>query len=285
MEMLKQDAEPEAQKVTATFKSIKLINAQTIETVKAKTLVFKITHRFENIAEDGNPDGHSLYGFDNASNIRISFDYGVCDRLLIGIGRSKVREHIDGSLKYKILAQSTDNKMPLSVAWYSNMAVTPMKSPKFTDGTYKWTKTEHRFSYSHQLIIARKFSPGISFEILPTFVHRNLVNELVNTENGAEEQNDLFSLGFAGRVKITPRIALVADYFYTFSEFRKKNPENPYFAPLGIGVEIETGGHVFHINFSNSAGIIENDYIPDTPDSWSKGEIKFGFNISRVFFL
>lgn len=271
----------EEKKVSATFKTLRIINAQTNETIKAKSLLFSILHRFGNISGGG----HTFFGFDNASNIRFGFDYGVTDKLIIGIGRSKVKEHIDGNVKYKILGQTKDNKMPVSIVWYSNAGFTPMISPKNSLGEDKWTKPAHRFSYTHQLIIARKFSPGFSFEVLPTLVHRNYVNNLVNNYNDAEEENDLAAIGFAGRIKFAKRISLVADYFYVFSKFREKNTDFAYYAPLGIGIEIETGGHVFHINFSNSSGIIENDYLPTTSDSWLEGDIKLGFNISRVFYL
>lgn len=271
----------EEKKVSSTFKTLRIINAQTIETIKAKSLMFSILHRFGNVSGGG----HAFYGFDNASNIRFGFDYGVTDKLIIGVGRSKVKEHIDGNLKYKLLAQTKDNKVPVSIAWYSNAGFTPMISPKNSSDEDKWTKPAHRFSYAHQLIIARKFSPAFSFQLLPTLVHRNYVTSTVNETNGAEEENDLAAIGFAGRLKFTKRISLVADYFYVFSKFRENNLDFPFYAPLGIGIEIETGGHVFHANFTNSSGLIENDYLPATSDSWLDGDIKLGFNISRVFYL
>ena len=119
-------------------------------------------------------------------------------------------------------------------------------------------------------------------EILPTLVHRNFVDQTVlHPNNNSVDENDLYSLGFAGRFKITKRMAFVIDYFLTLSEFR--DADNNFYDALGLGVEIETGGHVFHINLTNSAGIIPNDFIPYTVSSWSKDEYKLGFNISRVF--
>ncbi|PCH96725.1 MAG: hypothetical protein COB85_03310 [Bacteroidetes bacterium] len=279
--MLDEDSETIVEKVTATFKALTIINANTTETVKAKTLVFNIIHRFGNVSGGA----HTLGGMDNASNIRFAFDYGITDKLLVGIGRSKVKEHIDGSIKYKILGQTTDNKIPVTIVWFSGMAVTPMQSPRNGDGSERWSKAAHRFSYIHQVIIARKFSPAISFEILPTYSHRNYIIRNVNPENGAEDQNDLFSIGVAGRVKINNRLSIVGDYFYTFSKYRDNNSAKPHYMPLGLGIEIETGGHVFHINLTNSPGIIGNDYLPDTNDSWLDGDIKLGFNIARVFYL
>lgn len=262
--------------VIATFKGIKLINANTTETTKKKTLAFNITHRFGNMQLGKSSSGHTLAGLDNASNIRFSFDYGLTDNLSIGLGRSKTLEHIDGNLKWRFLSQKT-NGMPLSAAYYTNIAITPSVAP---DNRYD--KMSNRISFAHQLIIAKKFNSSISLEVLPTYIHRNIVDQTtINPSNNAKDENDIFSLGFAGRVKITKRMALVADYFLTLSEYRTS--DNGYYNPLSVGVEIETGGHVFHINISNSSGIIENDFIPNTTDSWGDGNYKLGFNISRVF--
>ena len=273
--------EEQGARTKATFKTVRLINAQTIETLKKRTLVFNILHRFGNLSDGG----HGFWGFDQATNIRFAFLYAMKDNWMIGVGRSKVNEDLDASTKIKFLSQTKDNKMPVSVAWYSTLVFTPRVVPTFLDGTKKWTKEAHRFSYTHQLIIARKFSPGFSFELLPTLVHRNYVNDLINLRNGAEETNDLFALGFAGRVKMTKRLSLIADYFHVFSDFRRFNPDFTYNTPLGIGIEIETGGHVFQINFSNSSGLLESQFIPNTPDAWNDGEVKLGFNIARVFYL
>lgn len=270
------EGKPEKEKVIATFKSTHLINAQTNETVKAKTLDFRITHRFGNISSTSG-GGHTLYGLDNASNIRFSFDYGITDKLTIGVGRSKINEHIDGSIKYKILEQ-TKNGFPFSLVGYVNMALTPRKEidnefPNFAS----------RLSYSYQLILAKKLNWRASIALLPTLVHRNYVSSYANPNNGSFDQNDLFSLGAMGRFKITQSVGIIVESFYTFSKYREDNSDLRFYMPLGVGVEIETGGHVFQINFVNTPGIIYNDFIPKSNDSWGKGEFKLGFTISRVF--
>lgn len=262
--------------VIATFKSTYLINANTIEMVKKKTLDFRITHRFGNIAGEAGGGIHTLYGFDVAQNIRFSFDYGISDKLMVGFGRSKTREHLDFSTRYKFVQQST--KKPLSIVWYSNMALTPVQN---LNGRYD--NFAHRLSYAHQLIIARKFSKKLSLEILPTYFHRNQVTLAAHPESGVEDENGIFAIGAAGRYKLGPRVSIVAEYFYNFSEFRMNNTDNPYYNHLGLGFEVETGGHVFHLNFTNSSGIILNDFLDETPDTWFNGGFKFGFNISRVF--
>lgn len=275
------------EKVIATFKGSKVINMQTTETVKGGTLDFNVSHRFGNIGVQSNGGAHTLYGLDNATDIRISFDYGITDNLTIGVGRSKERELIDGLVKYRILTQTQDNHIPISLAFYGDMSYNPQEASQFYSGTVASKdfrqKEVHRLAYTSQLILARKFGSRFSMEIVPTYQHRNFVAAFINPENDAEEMNDLFAVGAGARLKLTKRFSIIADYYYTFSEFRTNNPTNPYYNPLAIGVEIETGGHVFHLNFTNASGIIENNYIPYSSDDWLKGGFKFGFNISRVF--
>ena len=264
----------ESNKISSTFKGIRLINANTIETTKKKTLEFRITHRFGNMEIGESASYHTYYGLDNASNIRFSFDYGLTDKISIGVGRSKTLENIDWNLKYRFLDQKKGG-LPISAAYFANAvvsAVAEVADDKFVN----------RLSYTHQLIIASKINNAISLELLPTYVHRNFVDKTVeHPKNGSTDENDIFALGFGGRFKITKRTAFVIDYFLPFSKFRERY--NNFYETLGVGFEFETGGHVFHVNVTNSAGIIENDFIPYTNSSWEKGEYKLGFNISRVF--
>ncbi|MBL4652252.1 MAG: hypothetical protein JKY53_05220 [Flavobacteriales bacterium] len=273
MNMLEEETKEELgnEKVQATFKTQKLISAQTTETVKAKTLDFRIAHRFGSI---GLYDIHGLHGFDFSNDIRMSFDYGITDNLQLGIARSKQNELIDGSIKYRLLTQTVNNKIPVSVAFLAQMAFTPQIDP---DSLY--LKNVHRLSYTYQLIIARKFGPKISVEILPTINHRNIIRKYVN--NDAVEANTMLALGAGGRFKISPRTAILIDYFYIFSPYRQNN--SGFSNPLGIGLEIETGGHVFHATLTNAAGIVESNFLPNTTESWKGLGIKLGFNISRVF--
>lgn len=287
---LESDSASQNERVAATFKANRVVNAHTCETVKKKTLDFRITHRFSNIIEQTNGSGgvHQFYGFDNASDIRFSFDYGVTDKLQLGIGRSKQFENIDGTVKVRLFEQTENNGMPFTLAWYSNASFTPMRQNQlYADADSAWTasnkKTVHRLAYTHQLILARKFGSRLSLEILPTLNYRNLVHSYINPANNAMENNILYAVGLAGRVKVTKWFSLVGDYFYVISEFRKKNTLMPYYNPLGLGFEMETGGHVFTVNFTNSSSIIENSFLPYTNESWSTGAFKFGFNISRVF--
>jgi hypothetical protein len=292
LDLVKEDPKNEpAKKVYATFKTTKIVNSQNIETVKKRNIDFRVTHRFGNIYNSSsanalNEAAHNSFGMDNSSDIRTSFDYGITDNLTIGIGRSKYREMNDASIKWRFLNQTEDDKIPLSLCVYGNLGYTSMTTTNLYAGTIRPDKTNeaHRIQYCTQLLIARKFSNWLSLQIMPTYVHRNFIKQQVNTNNGKEDTNELLSLGIGGRIKITNRFALVADYFYNFSEFQKNNPAG-YYNPLGIGVEIETGGHVFHVNYTNAPAIIGSSFLTSTQDTWAKGQIKLGFNISRWFAL
>jgi hypothetical protein len=277
-----------SERTIATFKGSKIIIAQTTETVKKGTMDFNVAHGFGNIGKESNGGVHTLYGLDNIADVRIGFDFGITNDLTIGVGRSKQKELIDGLVKWRLLNQTTNNHVPFSLAVYCDMAYNPQQASTFYNGVDPKSITQkdmHRISYVSQLIIARKFNWRFSMELLPTYHHRNYVLGSINPKNGAIETNDLLSLGAGLRLKLTNRFAIIADYYYTLSDFRVDNTATPFFAPLGLGFEIDTGGHIFHLTFTNCAGIIENNYIPNTTDDWLKGGYKFGFNISRVFNL
>ncbi len=278
------------EKVYATFKTYRLGNAQTIETIKKNHLDFRIAHRFGNMynTNDQNPINQTFqtfFGFDQVNDIRFSFDYGVTDDITIGIGRSRMGKLFDGSLKWKLLKQTTNFTVPVSITFFGDIGYTFAPTSVIYAGINKNFETNelHRFNYISQFIIASKLNKSISLEILPTYVHRNFIMQRINTNNDAEDVNGFFSLGFGGRIKMTKRVSLIGDYFYNFSGFYKNN--DAVKMPLSFGVELETGGHVFSLFFTNAGGLIENNFISNTSDSWSKGQIKFGFNISRTFAL
>jgi hypothetical protein len=280
---LVQEPSAENEKVFATFKTTKILNAQSIETVKKRCLDFRITHRFDNIAVGGS--AHTMWGFDNSQDIRYSFDYGITDNLTVGFSRSKYNELLELYSKFRFLEQTVNDKVPVSIAAYFSAGFTPVSKDAFYLGVDKKTpqKTIHRFNYFSQLIIARKFNSWLSLQIMPAYHHRNFIKYVLNTNNNTEDEHDIFSMGVGGRLRFTKRMALIVDYFYNFSDYRINNKTNPFYNPLAIGFEMETGGHVFHMNFTNNGAISENNFIPNTTSNWLKGEFKFGFNISRVF--
>lgn len=248
----------------ASWKNIKVINAQSLETSAEGVLDFKIQHRFGSLKGGV----YEMFGLDNAT-MRMSFDYGITDRIQIGFGRSTYEKTVDGSIKARILWQTEGSeKMPVSVVWYSSIMVNGLK---FENLTYERSFVT-RLNYLHQLIIGRKFNARYSFEVLPTVLHRNFV--LTNNE-----KNTVFGAGAAGRVKITHRLALNAEYFYVLPDQLNSFYTNSF----SLGVDIETGGHVFQLHFTNSAAMVDKAFIGETTGNWAKGDIYFGFNLSRVF--
>ncbi len=251
---------------SATFKSTRIINAQSIENAAKGVLDIKIQHRFTSIDRGIS----EFFGLDGAT-IRIGADYGLTNTIMIGLGRSTIDKAVDGFAKIKILRQSSGKKnMPLSLSWFSSLEI---KTTEFADKT-RTNYFSSRVYYAHQILIARKFSDGLSIQLMPTLVHRNLVK----TE---AEKNDVFSFGIGFRQKLTKRTSFNVEYFYTFPNQLADGFQNP----LSIGFDIETGGHVFQLHFTNSNAMIYKGFIGETLDSWSKGQIHFGFNLSRVFTL
>lgn len=249
-----------------TFKGTRVINSNSTEMIGKKNLDFRISHRFGTL----NSGAYNLYGLDVA-NQRMSFTYGITDLLNVEIGRSSVNKMYDASVKYKFMRQAKgDKNRPLSIVYYANMAV---QSEKPTD-QFKPYYFTHRLFYTHQLLIARKFSKNFSLQIMPTLVHRNLIDSM-------KYKNDVFSIGIGGRNKITRKTAITYEYFYVFPNQIK----DAYHNSLSIGFDIETGGHVFQLHLTNSRGMNEKGFITETPGDWLKGDIHFGFNISRVFYI
>jgi hypothetical protein len=262
------DAEP----VIATFKSTRLILTQTTETNKKKNLNFLVIHRFGDIAgADGG--GKTLFGFDNSSDIYIGFEYGLTDNLDINFGRSKYEQLLDLGLKYNILHQTADNKIPFALTLIADAGLKP-----YSVTTNVFNDYTNRLSYFYQAIFARKFSPRFSLEIAPAFLRNNLPFPYIT----GNEKN-IFALSAAGRLKVTKHMGIVLDFAHPFSSFRQRSNSPKFYNPSGIGIEIETGGHVFTMNFSNAQAISPINYLSDTESNWAKGQFRFGFAISRIF--
>lgn len=275
--MMAMEGPAKAKPVTATFKTTRLVNMVTIEQVKRGELDFRISHRFDDIAGDAGGIS-TLYGFDNVTDIRLAFDYGINDNWAIGFGRSKGaylrRQILDFNTKIKLLKQKDDNSMPFSASLFlSSELCTMASSSDSTSTVYFENNAAHRFNYVSQLLLARKFGNNLSIQLAPTLVHRNLVNY--------DENNTSFSLGLGLRYKFTKRIGVIFDYYYNFD--KTKTTDLGYYAPLGVGIEIETGGHVFHLLFSNNKGLLESQYLTECQENWLVGQFRFGFNISRIF--
>jgi hypothetical protein len=269
----------------STWKDTRLIEAQTTKTPAPGVMLFRIMHRFGNT---GGPGGgiQALYGFDVVTDIYLSFDFGVTKNLELGFGRSKDNQLLDGSFKYKLLTQKSEG-MPISLAVYGDAGITPESDALLYGGADSAVNKNFmdKLSYFGELIIDRRFGNFGSFEVFGGMSHRNYILNAVNLSNHAKEMNDVPMVGGAGRIRLTKHAALVFEYFYMMSQYRMNNPTVPFYNGFSVGYEIETGGHVFEVNFSNVAFINENNFIPNTNDSWNYGGFKLGFSISRAFNL
>tara|TARA_B110000483_G_scaffold227946_1_gene290239 strand:- start:14 stop:910 length:897 start_codon:yes stop_codon:yes gene_type:complete len=256
------------QEVIATFKSGKIINLHTVERVAAGNLEMRISHRFGRI--DGG--AYTLWGIDQAT-IRIGLDYGVSDKLAIGFGRNSYKKIYDGFFKYSVTKQKK-NGFPISVVAISSIAI---KSLRFSDpGRDNYFRS--RLSYVHQLVLARKFTSRLSLEVVPSWVHFNLVSS-------ASDQSDIPVLAAGGRMKVSKRVSINAEYGYRIQLNDDAANINDFYDSFSVGVDIETGGHVFQLQFTNSLPMFEMGFLAQTNDRWSEGGIHFGFNITREFVL
>ncbi|MCS7004514.1 MAG: DUF5777 family beta-barrel protein [Cytophagales bacterium] len=251
--------------VSATFKNTRVINAHSIETIAQKHLEFRISHRFGSV----NSGYYELWGLDQ-SQIRWGLEYGITDRLNIAIGRSSFQKVYDSYIKYKLFRQRTGaQSIPVTITLLS---VATVQTLKVNSALYPNYAFRNRLAYVHQIIIARKFSERYSFQVSPTVLHRNGVRE-------GEGKNTILSCVGAGRIKFSKRVALNAEYFYVFPN----QLPNIYQNAFSIGFDIETGGHVFQLHFTNSRSMVEKGVIAETYGNWEKGDVFYGFNISRMF--
>ncbi|MEX2232043.1 MAG: DUF5777 family beta-barrel protein [Cyclobacteriaceae bacterium] len=264
MDLVDKESEEEPHITEQTFKGTRLINGHSIETRKKGVLDVIIGHRFGRL----NSGAYELFGLDE-SNVRLGIDYGITDRFNAGFGRNSFEKTYDGFLKYKILRQEKA-RVPVSVVAFSSAALKTLK----TGDPAGEPDLNSRLTYSYQIIIAKKFTPSFSFQISPTMVHRNAVPE-------AQDPNDIYALGAGGRIKLTKRLSLNAEYYYQFNRVENSSMQNS----VAIGFDIETGGHVFQLHFTNSRAMNEKGFITETTGDFFDADIHFGFNISRTFQL
>lgn len=262
--ILEEESSDTTMTVAGTFNGTRLLNGHSVETRKKGILEFLISHRFGRI----NSGFDQLFGLDD-SNIRFAFEYAFTDDLTLALGRSSFEKTFDGYAKYRILHQKTGEKaFPFSLTFFGSATqktikdYLPENKPTFSE----------RLTYTGQLLIARKFSPSLSFQFAPTFIHFNSVL-------GPNDPHDMVSLGFGTRVKISKRISLNGEYYYNINPFESRDVKNS----LAFGVDIETGGHIFQLIFTNAVSMIEKGFIAETNGGFFNGDIHFGFNISRAF--
>lgn len=267
------------------FNSPRAINANTVEMLPKGILEFKVVHNFGDIAGDFG-GVKNFFGLDNAADVRIGFQYGISKKFSVAAARYKgagpVQQLYEGALKYLIVQQrENDPTHPLSVALFGNTVISAMKAGNNPESeNYFGNDFSKRISHTLQMMIAKNFG-GVSLQLNPTYVHRNFVLPY--------DEKSLFAMGGVLRVHLGDRYNLLLDYFHTFrnkssiDSFKTRGIK--FYDALGVGFEILTGGHVFHLNFTNATDILENRFLARTITSWGKGEFRWGFTISRDFDL
>lgn len=259
--------------VTATFKATRIINGSSVENLGAGILDFRIMHRFGDLSQGGS----NFYGIDNATT-KVALDYGIRPWLMVGLGHSTYEKMDDGFAKIKLLRQQLHG-MPFSLSYQGSISVITEPNPAVPAGdTYYFT---NKLSYVHQVLIARKFNEYLSLQLMPTLVHYNLVDS-------NKYKNDVLAVGAGGRIKITKRIAITGEYYWVVPGteqyfINSSGVEERCHNAASIGVDIETGGHVFQLHFTNATAMTESEFIGHTQNDLSKGQMHLGFNISRVF--
>jgi len=265
MNMLAEDPQtpPQRNYVAATFKATRIINGHSIENVGMGVLDFRVSHRFGAV-KNGLKD---FFGLDGATT-RLGLDYGITNWLMVGIGRSTLNKEVDGFFKAKVLRQTENGTIPVSLSVMGSTGIQTTAAPALAPGWEYYFS--NRVAYTGQLLIARKFSNRFSMQLMPTLVHYNLVPL-------ESDPNNVVSMGIGGRLKLSKRISITGEYYYNFMQLEGSRNA------LSFGMDIETGGHVFQLMFTNANGITDRSFIGETTGTWDNSDIHFGFNISRVF--
>ncbi|MFN8299176.1 MAG: DUF5777 family beta-barrel protein [Chitinophagales bacterium] len=305
-EIVQAEQKKEKEYVKYTFKTTRILNGQSVEMVGKYAMDFRVSHRFGDVAASNNDHIHTLLGFDKADDIGIICDFGITDDLSVGFARMKgagdvkrngsiitpaLHELWNVNLKYRVLKQTTNFKIPLTIVLYGNAAISSMRpgtgSTALNNFGSGYKAFSHRMTYNLQALIACKATDWLSIQLSPTFIWRNLVP--------SDDKNGLFFLGLGARAKFNRRGAIVFEYFLplmkegvggrSYFAMLRGMKNAPYYPSLHIGVEFETGGHVFHINLTNSRGLLEQDFLPYNNSNWAQGAFRLGFTISRIFQL
>jgi len=270
------------EQIHQTFKDSRVINAHSVETLRKGILDFRVTHRFGDVG-GGWP---TFYGLETASDVFIGFDYGLTDKMMVGISRTKgsgpLRQNINSFVKLKVATQEIKGTNPFSLSILGSMSFSTMQSSPIPSDLNFFEKSVHRFSYHLGVLIASRLSERIAMQVAGSWTYRNIVE--------ANDKNDLPSLGVVFKYQFSKAFGLIVDATFAFSEFRSnevnRDDSKRFHSPIGVGFEWETGGgHVFQINLTNASGIMETDYIPYTTSSWTDGGYRLGFTISRQFKL
>ncbi|MFM2375935.1 MAG: hypothetical protein RLZZ165_1032 [Bacteroidota bacterium] len=273
----KSSQSPSRSKVKEIFYGTRCVNNQTVMQVGKKVLAYRISHRFGSLQRD---QLYNFLGLDGPASISFMFDYGISDNLMAGVGRDQFQKTYNGYVKYNILDQE-DGGMPLTLAVHGKANIISARDEAAAvNGFDRYANFSHRMSYVTQLLLARKFGQRLALQLMPSYIHHNLVE-------ASADKNDIFALGAAGQWKLRKRLGLSFEYSYAFGNYATGRTANPQtiFNSASVGFDIVTGGHVFQIMVVNSVPINEAWAIPFTRNDILSGDIRLGFNISRNFWL
>jgi hypothetical protein len=267
------DSVPQNQKVESAFKSLKIVNLESTKLAAKGDFYFVVAHRF-GFVNNGFDD---FFGLDNA-NTQLKFLYGVNEWLTVHVARSGFQETYDAAAKYRLFAQG-ENNFPVTIVGFNSVAV----NTELKEEDYPKLEFENRLSFATQILISRKFSEKLSLELAPTLFHENTLRDVLDENNMVispnPQENTQYAIGIGGRYKLTKRWSFNIDYV---AHLNRAN-ESIYKNPLSIGFDLETGGHVFQMHFTNATAMHETGYLGQTVGDWGKGEFGFGFNLVRVF--
>jgi hypothetical protein len=247
-----------------TFRSIKVVNMQSVEIPAPSELIFTVGHRFGNVRSGF----YEMFGLDLAT-IRLSFDYGINSWLSAGVGRSTFEKTYDASTKARILVQDGRRGSPVSLSYYVAASQATLRDV-FPAG---YDNFSGRLSLASSLMIGRKFSEAFSMQVSPVWLRSNYLREI-------QDHTHIVSLALATRIRLTAITHLNMEYIHELTDSGLSNTN-----PLSVGFDLETGGHVFQLFFSNTQGIFDKAYLVNTTGTWGAGDIFFGFAITRVFYL
>jgi hypothetical protein len=260
--------------VDAAFKGLKVVNFESTKLAHKKDFYFVVSHRFGSV-KNGIDD---FFGLDDAVT-QLKFIYGINEWLNVGIARSSLQKTYGAHLKYRIIQQQNDG-FPFTVVGYNLMTInTALNADLYTNFEFS-----DRITYTSQALISRKVSKNLSLLLAPTYIHENLATRSVmvlpdDSTLNFDEENDQFAVGVGGRLKLTTRWSINMDYGIHLNRNKNSNFRNPF----SVGVDLETGGHVFQMHFTNAQAMFEDGFIVRGAGDWSDGDFYFGFNLSRVF--
>ena len=268
-----------SQKDAKLFNDRRVINSHSVEVLNKSFLDIRIGHRFGDI----NGTWSTLYGLENATDVYIGAGYGITDKFMVGLSRSKgsskLRMLVNGMAKWNILHEK--NNKPVSLTLVGVATISTMQKSELPNTITSFPAFINRFSYCSQIVAGKQLSNKFALQANLSFLHRNIVE--------IPDKNAMMSTGFAARLKLNKTVALIGDLNIPLSgpqsPFASGNQgsEKEYNLPLGLGIEFDTGGHVFQLNLTNAKGIPQTDFLANTDSSWLDGEFRLGFTISRIF--